>query len=41
MIEGELCESMECSGKNKGQKRVKEKKEKKWYHNIFTINFKW
>ena len=28
MIEGELCESMECSGKNKGQKRVKEKKEK-------------
>ena len=28
MIEGELYESMECSGKNKGQKRVKEKKEK-------------
>ena len=24
--EGELCESVECSGKNKEQKRVKEKK---------------
>ena len=28
MTEGELCEFVECSGKNKGQKRVKEKKEK-------------
>ena len=26
MTEGELCESVECSGKNKEQKRVKEKK---------------
>ena len=25
MIEGELYESMECSGKNKDQKKVKEK----------------
>ena len=24
--EGELCESVECSGKNKDQKRAKEKK---------------
>ena len=28
MTEGELCEPVECSGKNKEQKRVKEKKEK-------------
>ena len=28
MIEGELCEFVECSGKNKEQKRVKEKKRK-------------
>ena len=28
MTEGELCESVECSGKNKEQKRVKEKKRK-------------
>ena len=26
MTEGELCEFVECSGKNKEQKRVKEKK---------------
>ena len=29
MTEGELCESVECSGKNKEQKRVKEKKEER------------
>ena len=28
MTEGELCESAECSGKSKEQKRVKEKKRK-------------
>ena len=28
MTEGELCESVECSWKNKEQKRVKEKKRK-------------
>ena len=28
MTEGELCESVECSGKNKEQKGVKEKKRK-------------
>ena len=28
MTEGELCESVECSGKNKEQKRVKEKNRK-------------
>ena len=28
MTEGELCEFVECSGKNKEQKRVKEKKRK-------------
>ena len=28
MTEGELCESVECSGKNKEHKRVKEKKRK-------------
>ena len=28
MTEGDLCESVECSGKNKEQKRVKEKKRK-------------
>ena len=28
MTKGELCESMECSQKNKEQKRVKEKKRK-------------
>ena len=28
MTEGELCESVECSGENKEQKRVKEKKRK-------------
>ena len=28
MTEGELCESVECSGKSKQQKRVKEKKRK-------------
>ena len=28
MTEGELCESAECSGKSKEQKRVKEKRRK-------------
>ena len=28
MIEGELYESVECSGKNKEEKRIKEKKRK-------------
>ena len=28
MTKGELCESVGCSGKNKEQKRVKEKKRK-------------
>ena len=28
MTEGELCEFVECFGKNKEQKRVKEKKRK-------------
>ena len=28
MTEGDLCESVECSRKNKEQKRVKEKKRK-------------
>ena len=29
MTEGELCESVECYGKSKEQKRVKEKKEER------------
>ena len=28
MTEGELCESVECPGKNKDKKRLKEKKRK-------------
>ena len=33
MTEGELCEFVECSGKNKEQKRVKEKKRKEGKEN--------